>query len=366
MSDRVVPGFRNRSLKGETFFNPMYSATCSIDGGSGSTPVGENKTFTCSSPNAYKGMHRYTQDSSSVGRVVSGFSFPIAGNGMLIPPTSIVSEQEVSRARGEAVTSMLNSRGRASNNLFETSAELHKSFGLVNAILGNVVKTLNRNKSLLQRAKSSGSAYLAYRYGLKPLMNDLEAVKKGMLSEVGKTRSTSRGFSQASNSSSASTATHYAGLDAFYRVISVNEDYTFRAMSLDEYTATFFSNIGFTAKGLVTLPWELLPYSFVADWFVNFGDFIGSLVPTVGYNQLGSCLVETRHITEVVTAQHYGDYNSGISVVTPISGSCTRTWDIKSRVLGPFAPTLVIRNNFGFERATRVGDAIALIVQKLR
>jgi hypothetical protein len=51
----------------------------------------------------------------------------------------------------------------------------------------------------------------------------------------------------------------------------------------------------------------LVPFSFVADWFVNFGDFIEALLPRSGTYPLASWYTVTREIetTRIITNTQY-------------------------------------------------------------
>jgi len=50
-------------------------------------------------------------------------------------------------------------------------------------------------------------------------------------------------------------------------------------------------NTSFAAFGITAIPetiWELIPFSFVADWFIPFGDWISALTPKIGVTVLAS------------------------------------------------------------------------------
>jgi hypothetical protein len=46
-----------------------------------------------------------------------------------------------------------------------------------------------------------------------------------------------------------------------------------------------------------TLIWEIIPFSFVVDWFANIGGLINALNPNPSYKTLGSWLVSTTTVT---------------------------------------------------------------------
>jgi hypothetical protein len=125
------------------------------------------------------------------------------------------------------------------------------------------------------------------------------------------------------------------------------------------------NRLGFTAKGLVTLPWELLTLSFVVDWFVNVGDYLGALAPSPGWNQLGTILCVTEEIVNTVTALGDTEDTQLYSILSPVQGSATIKVTTEWRQ-APYPPSLVVRPKFGlFDGGLRDADAFFLAGQKL-
>lgn len=365
MSDFVVPGFDKRKRAGEVFFNPLRHITYTVSNGFGDTPVIQSTVVSCPSNGPFYAQQRAKLNVGTPGRVAAAFGLPVNGDGSLRGFASLLSSSEIASAITEVSTSCLNQRGRADSNLYETLAEFDKSAGVIASIARSAAKTVAQKRRLLQRSKDLGNAYLAYRYGLKPVMADMATVLEGLLSKVGKVRQTSRASTVLNTTVSTSNSdVSWLGLVTAKSSRLTHESLVIRAMSLDEYMASVGSNVGFTAKGLITLPWELLPYSFVADWFLNIGDLLGALTPTLGYKQLGSCIVTTNHRQDTDTIG-LNTAVSGYSVVTPLSGSCTRDWTVTERVTGLSSPGLVIRNDFRLSNITRAADSLALLAQKL-
>jgi hypothetical protein len=122
---------------------------------------------------------------------------------------------------------------------------------------------------------------------------------------------------------------------------------------------------GLGTKELMKLPWELVPFSFVVDWFANVGDFYGSFLPTPGYTQLGSCVVSERTTSVVHNVTSFTQPSYAYNMIRPCTGSLTLTSTRKIRA-GLMAPGLVIKSDFRFSNLTRCADAVALLLQRMR
>jgi hypothetical protein len=125
------------------------------------------------------------------------------------------------------------------------------------------------------------------------------------------------------------------------------------------------NNIGFSGKNLLTLPWELIPYSFVVDWFANIGDFVGAITPSLGVKQLGTAATIER--TNTMEANIVGiSAPTGWTINVPGFGSYKTSLNSRNRATTLPSPRIVIKNDFRFSNLTRVLDATGLLLQKIR
>lgn len=369
MVDDVIPGYRRRSkAEGEVFFNPAHRVSVTIDAGTGTFGgLFQNKSAACSGTSLYYPQYRFSlPGGASYGRLLSGFLFSLIGS-QVIPPVSLFSNEDRRSMAIEASTACLNSRGRGPTNMWEALAELHKSATMLTEILDKLSKALVRLVSLKGKSglNNASGAYLIWRYGIMPLKKDIEALLAAFQKEGGLKRITSRGTAIDTRSAvSQRSGQLYATLN-WTGELKTTETMTYRATSLDSAYIDFHDNVGLALKGLITLPWELLTYSFVLDWFLNIGDLLGALVPTYGMQQLGSCVTERRSVKVTFSTLGFTPYNHLTMVLPPHPAQCNLLCDAWTRVNQLSSPDLVLRTSFKFDKWYRVLDALSLITQRL-
>jgi len=364
--DTVVRGFHKRKEAGEVFYNPMTRHICILDRGSGFVAGIRQNATTCSAPyTPYNMEFRYGCGGGNPGLQTSSFTIPLDSGGRLILPSSVIGGTEWGDLMTEASTKVQANRGKSDANLFESLAELNKAAGILPSLLGSSLKTLTK-KGIIEKAQNTGNGYLVYRYGIKPILSDVKAVLEGLKKATGKIRETTRGKAamEKINTFVRADQNFYGGIlyDKNYRT---QETVVVRATSLDEYDATLGFNMGFSLKGALGVPWELVPYSFVVDWFATLGDYLNSHLPAIGFDQLCSGYTIEQSIIENYSISNARAI-SGYTLTGPLTGNNTRVWNIKTRIPGLPAAGVVIRSNFKLSNLTRSADLVSLILQKIK
>lgn len=360
MTDEVIPRYRARVAKGEVFFNPMrWSRVVSLpEVGTGRWVRKRVNSITCNDV-PQKWEHRNTGMTPYVCLTAAGISGPYGS--IPVPVGSVFTPDEVAAMQSEVSTRVMASRGLSDSNLFESIAEINQ---LASAVTGPLqgLRSFLQQRTPKALVMGASGAWLAYRYGVRPFVNDIEAILKGLKKNVGKQRKTTR--ASLSQERINTRVANSAGWGGYYSKVQIQtlDNISIRAMSLDEYVADFSSNIGFTGKGLAGLPWELIPFSFVADWFVNVGDFLYAYIPAFGYKQLGSCLTTKRFRSTTYTildaVEEAGQ--TEWDVVEPPTGTLAGLLETKTRQpLLP--PKLAVKTDFRLDQLTRMADAIALL-----
>lgn len=234
-------------------------------------------------------------------------------------------------------------------------------------LLSNVGDSLTTFFSLARRGKididmsfgAFSNWWLEYRYGWRPLISEVkqlhEAVQKVKLgSKVILTGRAQRSFEFAASTPVCAqfSARNLDGMPT--KVASGSRTVTFRACVqcyLDPGEASFSANPVVTA-------WELVPWSFVVDWFLNVGDFLKQLSPRPP--TLQACFSTS---VEDKWSIHSGDGSGGFEVDTPavLSG---RTWSYNREVVSPDFPLVPPQPRVNLD-VLKLTDIYALYLQRL-
>lgn len=125
------------------------------------------------------------------------------------------------------------------------------------------------------------------------------------------------------------------------------------------------SQVGFTNP--VSVAWELVPFSFVADWFYPIGNYINALDATLGWDFMGGSLTKRIEQKTRNYPQNDAGYNGNYYNGTVMSGYGTyyRKSVTRSVYSAPPIPDLIRPKvpDFGGRRAS---NAIALLKQAFR
>lgn len=160
--------------------------------------------------------------------------------------------------------------------------------------LKSAAKKFRRWNQRDQLQEAAANVWLTYTYGVKPLISDLN----GLLYEA----ETARPYvvkvrAQRSAEKFFSTRAYLAMTDSYYyRLASCTTSVRVKAIGvINNPAANLFTRLGLTNPA--ELAWEIIPYSFVFDWFVNVGDVLSSLDALVGYDHVSAALgVKSKYV----------------------------------------------------------------------
>lgn len=143
-------------------------------------------------------------------------------------------------------------------------------------------KKMNLRKEIKPSSENLANYWLEFQYGWRPLLQDIH----GACEQIANTYFLKRPYRATSISLGESMVTDYQKRyvsnpitsDTWYELVDSKRVASSKVVL--EFTEadsllTALSSVG--ATNPAALAWELLPYSFVVDWFVPIGDYLGNL-----------------------------------------------------------------------------------------
>lgn len=315
MSDVVTPGWALKRSRGEILNNPMSRFHRQVEYASGNF----NLVATHPSYQAYS-YPEFHRSGQYMARLESSAPpvIPLIRDTSVAP--AVIDEEHFIKLAA------IKARQGISPILVQSlvsAAELPKTLSLIGSSLSTLrqirksvvtgnpdyaLRAIGNQRSKKVRITANYSRktvhdrWLEFRYGWTPLVFEVQGAMKALnrpRGEIKPPRATSRGFENAAaeNSSVFNWNAGSNGLFSFHyarkKTLSVRA-YVLYTAELKHQQARDF--------GVTELPlaaWELVPYSFVVDWFVNIGNWIEALTPKLGINILAEGY--TLRKTDVLT-----------------------------------------------------------------
>lgn len=204
------------------------------------------------------------------------------------------------------------------------------------------------------REKRLRERWLEYRYGWNPLVMEVDAGMRALNARAARPiythgvskETTTRGQSYTTNLVRSPYSFNRVGVDLSVRYYAQSR---YRVSFDTNGIASRLSPFGLTNPLLVG--WELIPFSFVADWFVNVGETLASL----------DNLHQVKELTVIRSSQVRSAYTlTGELNVSGNSLVIDRVWDRKI----PSSMSLITKLAYSPSvSCTRLVDAIALLRQ---
>lgn len=202
--------------------------------------------------------------------------------------------------------------------------------------------------------RDSSEAWLAFHFGVEPLMKDIYATAELLAAgpqPVAKPRGTAKGTAS------------YVYKAPGWNDWSYNESYQIRCkvggtVEITDVDKYLQNNLGFANPAAVV--WELVPYSFVWDWFFSVGEWLNSLSDEYGISITNAYQTTSVHVNGTVT----NTLNQNYPPSGPSYSTVYRGFRIE-RV--PGLPSVNVFRTFKVRPwgLTRIATAVALIVQQL-
>lgn len=296
MNDFVTPNFKRLSSQGHIINNDMTSERIAEL----TAPVIINKQhhhkwYT-------SGRWVYTPGSSFQGQVQQPDlkSFVVGYTSPLLDHLDI------------AVTKAYANIDESELNILESVAEANQIIPTLVQIFGKLIKVLIAIKKLQFKAlrnlltpKELAKEWLALRYGIRPLISDGRNIVKALVKDLDYDRRTYRGSAhgQTLKTQEFVWENSFSGQGAYEIDILSTTALSRQCRAgvlcqIEDLSKPYFYGV----DKILETSWELVPWSFVFDWFLNIGDTIAAWSPNIGFRTLGAWSSQYDVITCQVTA----------------------------------------------------------------
>jgi hypothetical protein len=391
----TTPGFYRMKKRGELIPSHPFESTQTSRVNTGySQFYTENVATSCSGPTLLGQSHYRGQ---YWGFVVANFS--LDGVDQTTRPSQVARDNLLR----QVATQVRADRQKGKANLVESLAESRQAYALFRHPLVNVVKFLDdfirhRNYIKLQEMKRKfrssqrktvegrvayyakqgkagvilstllASEWLRFRYGITPLMKDIQALMEALKHGYEAAPTVHRTLvTKSIVRQSVSQRSLVAGSYEYFYTHAQTSEFSIRGFSRDLYKRDAFDELGLTLHNIIGVGWELTHLSFVVDWFVNVGDLLYANIPRVSLTPINAGYFTVDKVTVVNSPTSF--VSLAPSVVTTHGGPTdivVYNYTNKTRGIRLPNASLVINSDFGFDGLNRVLDSAALVVQRLR
>lgn len=366
MQDWVAPHFRERSRKGEVIIHP-FSSSIETQLGGGTFSRVRSVANSCTSPT--------TKNEEDLSGPYSLYAFKGLSR---LDFASLIAQSEIDEAvRVAATRAWKDSNGHEADVLTDiaeyrqTVRMLANPLSAMDSLMRSIKQSqkkgsLNVKGVVAGAARSAQDLWLQYRFGVRPIVSTVKGVIEALNEPKPKRRWTARGKYTLNNQSSEQTSGSTWSTTCSYR-IDRTDQVIVRAGILLEEEVTLQQSVGIDASGMLSLPWELVPYSFVADWFLNVGDYISSLVPYFSKHPLGSWWTVERRRTSKYDVLSTSAATSTYTIVRPVTDHREGSLVEKTRYLALPGPSLTAKPQSlnAVLHDLRLIDSFALACQRI-
>lgn len=295
MQDVVTPNYRRRILAGEIINNPMYKETVTEKYSGGSLD------------------HQFLQYNSGNPSLLTGFTnlgkyegWHYSHPNRYIPAAAL----DHQALRDKATVDAHNKAAQNDTELLAVAGEMKETVASLQSITKRVINIIWALKKWDMKRlakeitpKELANRYMEARYAIRPLVYDVSGILKALNNTEQNRRITARGgVTETASVSDVVLLINNTYYQVYYRrntEISV----TCRAGVLSMVDNLSKLHI-WGMDRIYTSAWELIPLSFVVDWFFNVGKLIDAWQPKSCMRALASWVVEECTTIQTCSVDH--------------------------------------------------------------
>jgi hypothetical protein len=285
IDDVVTPNFRKRMEAGEVIINPCKIVTDTRSSSGGTI------TF------VHPGWGKVDIRGPLAAFYASDFADDERSQPIWALDEDALGQQALVRAfasmnSGDVLSSV--SFAEAGKTINMLRKPMSGSLKLLDKCIGRKLSLIKRGATVVQAATD---AWLEYRFGWRPLLQDIEGLAKASVAQYpgeflqvakGTAKREAKASFQRTGMMSPRLGTGLANFSAKRKISATAKCYfNISGLSRAEYQARAFG------LGLDTVPshiWEVVPFSFVVDRFVDVGSWLRAITPSPGVVLRGSVL----------------------------------------------------------------------------
>lgn len=387
MVDYVTPGFAQRRDSGELVMNPMRSVHTQYTGSDGGFKVRSSSTANFES----------WEESSNVGPVYFGPPVPHSRSETslanlrnyvatktraAVRPTDF--QGLVALAEGRKTIAQLADPLSSLKSLLQYVTQLRQAKkNLAITVVDGSTRLINGRRFRVMFKKHKGPGHivrppkssivvpagaaisgsvLAHNLGLRPLLMDIDSIMK-QIPNAHKTERQTYRESGVTEEKYVETRTYTSGAYVFTAEVVTSIKTTVRGVAVAADNFNVSQDFGVSLYDIPEAFWELLPYSFLLDYFANIGDYLSALRACATQNIVGACL--TTVIDTTVTRTWKTTSCSNWIIERALKGGDLLVTREKSRETGLGVPTLAYVPRAAALTPSHVQNMLSLVVQQL-
>jgi len=251
--------------------------------------------------------------------------------------------------------------------------ELGETLAMLRNPLKGLLKLLN---TLRQTFRTVGplvtfaaDTHLLYRYGISPLIKDIEDTIQAFNNKAAQfvKGQMYRKKSRKVTTSTTTTLSTRQSVGEFYVTPVWTKEISYQATAnvfaqfvIDIDTKWDPARYGFDPRQLPALMWELVPFSFVVDWFWSVGTWLRAIMPLPHLNYLGNCVsiksIANYQLEGLAPLLNFGDAATKVGITGKYTWHAEKL-ERKIMTTMPVMPALTV-DKYGFLQKV---DSLALL-----